>query len=164
MLLSEILFQSGYPDVSSSFDREILLAVIEELYPGRLKTIENERKERGRTTRWAITPSKLILNWVYGLDIVIQPVFGKCFAYDVTDQTALVAVKLAKLKESRLLWQRIGVQKVGLILIIPNSANDQFGFLIEDRLDELREMLLDHLIYATDEASSESIRCYTLIL
>jgi hypothetical protein len=161
-MLDLVLQAAGCPDVSSSFDREQLLSLAQELRHGRLDNVAAKRQAAGKTTRWSCTPSKLILDWVYGLDLVVKPTPTTTFAYDVTCDSSKVTQKLQKLREFRPLWSGLGIQKVGVILVIHSQQDWGWGALTPTQRDDMVDTVLDSVIYATDEASKDAIRCYTV--
>jgi hypothetical protein len=146
-MLSFALEMAGCPDVSSHFmSNKNLLDIIEQIRPGHLANVAQRRREAGKSTRWSTTPAKSILDWAYGLDVIIRPTEQQCFGYDVTCDPARVAEKLQKLESSRPLWETIGIQKVGVILVLYNSQDWGYGALTSARQKDWVDHLLDKVV------------------
>jgi hypothetical protein len=164
VMLELLLQEAGVPNVASSYNRELLLQTVRELRPGRLENVQDRRTQAGRPTRWESTPSKLILDWVYGLDIVVKPGPSQVFGYDVTCNLEKVAAKISKLRDFRPLWESLGITRVGVILLTTPDEEWGWATLSREKKENLVENLLDQVVYATDEADPLSVRCYTLTI
>lgn len=161
-MLNLALEQAGCGDISSRYKSTELLAIADRVRPGRVDNVKLQRSGSGKSTRWEVTPAKSIIDWVYGLDLIINPVPGKVFGYGVTCNPEAIASKISKLKDFTPLWKEIGIDKVGVIYI--TSKNDDWGWacLTPSQKDEIVDKVLDSIVYATDESPEESVRVYTI--
>ena len=158
-----ILREAGFKNLAYNYEAEKLLQIAEEVRPGRVKNVEEQRNSVGKQTRWRLTSGKTILDWVYGIDTVIAPEGesnSKRFGFDVTLDPTEVKHKIEKLKSFNPLWKAIGIKKTAVVLLV---VPKDFGFnlLSNPQKENLVEQLLENIIYPMDEQTTP-VRSYIL--
>ncbi len=159
-MFEHFLSLAGYVDVSSTYNKEQLLQTAHAVRPGRVENVEQQRSKAGKTTRWSVINPKLIINWVFGLDAIIEAAPGVRFGFDVTLNPEKVAEKVEKMRSFAPLWKALGVSKVAVVLLVP-PAEFGLALLTDSRREQITDELLEQVIYALDEQQVE-VRSYVL--
>jgi hypothetical protein len=154
--MEELLNRAGYKDVSHLYSPNFLLSKAEEIMPGCVAHIEEERRNRCKSTNWNYASPRLILSWVYGIKHLIAPQ-GESnptrFAFDIAIHPQNVLDKYNRLVDKSLLWKSIGITKFGVVLLIKEGGQG-FHSVSEEEVDERLDRLLNDVIFPMSEASS----------
>lgn len=101
----------------NSFDSKQLVEIAQSLPCGRhrLKTampclLSEYGRQQGKQFKvnWQDVPANVILDYVFGVDVVIN-FRGWCIGIDITTNKSAIADKQAKLKKLQRLWSAIGI-------------------------------------------------------
>lgn len=162
-MFDSILNTAGLCNLANAYSTQQLIQIANTIRPGRVQNVEQQRAKAGKQTKWNVTPAKLVLDWVYGIDTLIAPEGesnSKRFGFDVTLNPNEVKSKVAKLKDFAPLWKATGINKVAVVLlVVPNDFG--IGLLTPDEQASLADELLEQLIYPMDEQSVD-VRQYVL--
>jgi hypothetical protein len=161
-MFEHFLSLAGYVDVSSTYNKEQLLQTAHAVCPGRVENVEQQRSSAFKTTRWSVINPKLIIeiDWVFGLDAIIEAASGVRFGFDVTLNPEKVASKVEKMRSFAPLWKALGVSKVAVVLLVP-PAELGLALLSDSRREQITDELLEQVIYALDDQQVE-VRSYVL--
>jgi hypothetical protein len=154
-MIGAIITEMGFPDISNGYDRAMLLSIAHE---ARLENVEKRRREAGKVTNWNITSSKLIIDWVFGLDwIMCVDGTGRKFGFDFTTDPAKISQKVQKMKSFKPSWKKLGVEKVGVVLLIPSKEEWGLALLSSVEREAIEDALYEN-IFLMDESEIEVMK------
>lgn len=151
----KILESMGFGHQAKTIGKKRLLEAVEEIRPGRIKNVAERRLAVGKPTNWNITSPELILDWVYGLDCVVDvDGNGRLFAMDFTVNPEEISKKADKLRRFSALWKAVGIEKVAVVLAVPPSKEFGLALLTNEQEEKIKDDLYE-VIFLMDESSIE---------
>jgi len=162
-IMEELLNCAGYTDVSHLYSTKDLLTKAEEIKPGWVAQIEEERRKKLKETNWDYIPPRLVFDWVYGIDYLIAPqgvTRPTRFGFDITVDPQKVIHKHNRFVDNHMLWRAIGITKVGVVLVL-QEGDKGFRLLDGEEVEERVDRLLNDVIFLMAENKS-SIGKYVL--
>lgn len=154
-----LLTALGYPDLRSSYKRGDLLSAADPVWLTKVAANIQQRSTRD-SFDWQRVPSQSIIDWVYGIDAIIDPnEDGVRYGFDVTTDPAKVLGKVNRLIE-RPTWKTLGLSKVAVLLVIPGRVPYEGMSAKERRL--VAERLLDVVFSMSDLKKAVSSQVLSL--
>lgn len=154
--MSSFLMELAFPDIRSTFDHKMLLSIVRELHPNRLEDVASKIPNfRG----WQWTNVNKIINYVYGLDYIIQiDPTGERVGINFAINSESIQEKLEKAKIFTPLWRTLGVSKVIVLLATyPNGEEQGLAFYkLEDARNEI-ENIIFNAIEGAEEVTTATI-------
>lgn len=155
-IMSSFLVNLAFPDIRSTFDRRMLLSIVREFNPGRLKNVESKIPNfRG----WDKTNVNKIVDYVYGLDYVLQvDPTGERVGIDFTTNPENIQEKLSKAETFAPLWRSLGISKVVVLLATyPNGDDQGLAFYKLEEAQDAIENIIFNAIEGDEEVTTATV-------
>jgi hypothetical protein len=155
-IMSAFLLNLVFPDIRANFDKQVLLGIVKEFRPNRLENVASKIPNfRG----WPSTNVKKIIDYVYGLDYIIQvDPTGERVGIDFTLNAESIEEKVEKAKSFAPLWRALGVSKVVVLLTTYPDGNDQgLAFYKLEEAQDAIENIIYNAIEGTEEVTTATV-------